>query len=414
VSPLLAVADDLTGAQGLAGRWAGRRGPAWVAASALALRGLKGPRVLSVESRFLGPGAARAAVARGWAGLGPAGATCYQKIDSTLRGNPGEEVEALLLATGAPWVAVLPAYPELGRQVLAGRVRVHGRPLASTEYARDPLTPARAERVSDLFPRALAAHAPLADVAAGGRRLRGWIGRARRRGARFISFDCAEAPQVGAITAACLAEGCRHFAGAADLGGALAAQVLGPARRPRAPRGLPWLVLAGTVSASTFTQLERLRAGGRCRWEPRLRARGRAFTCEAAPLGGLRAALKADRALALSSLGARADLGPWRRREAARGRDAAAAAERAIQGLVAWGLRVAGSAASCGWFLTGGHTLAAFYRRGGFERCRIDGELLREAPLGLAQGPGGEAWVASKPGGFGADDLLSRFLEAAL
>jgi uncharacterized protein YgbK (DUF1537 family) len=194
----------------------------------------------------------------------------------------------------------------------------------------------------------------------------------------------------------------------------LAAQVLGPARRPRAPRGLPWLVLAGTVSASTFTQLERLRAGGRCRWEPRLRARGRAFTCEAAPLGGLRAALKADRALALSSLGARADLGPWRRREAARGRDAAAAAERAIQGLVAWGLRVAGSAASCGWFLTGGHTLAAFYRRGGFERCRIDGELLREAPLGLAQGPGGEAWVASKPGGFGADDLLSRFLEAAL
>jgi uncharacterized protein YgbK (DUF1537 family) len=396
----LAVADDLTGAQGLAGRWAGRRGPAWVATQAGSLRGLAGPRVLSAETRFLEPAAARAAVARAWGALAPAGALCFQKLDSTLRGNPGEEVEALLMATGAPWVAVQPAYPELGRQVLGGRVLVHGRRLGATEYARDPLTPSRAESVVGLFPRHLAAHAPLAAVRGGSAGLRAWIRRARGRGARFLGFDCAEALDQARVARACLAEGGRHFAGAADLGGALAAEALGPARRPQRPRGLPWLVLAGTVSASTFAQLARL-AAGRCHWEARLRRRGRGFSVEAAPLAGLRAAWAREGALALSSLAARGDLAAWRAHGARQGRRAAGVADDAIAGLVAWGLR-----------LTGGHTLAAFYRHCGFDRCRIDGELLREAPLGLAQGPGGAAWVASKPGGFGDEAFLERFLEA--
>lgn len=406
------MADDLTGAQGLAGRWAGRPGPAWVGLDAAALRGLGGPQVLSAETRFGGPEAARAAVGRAWSALAPAGAFCFQKIDSTLRGNPGEEIQGLLLAVGAPWVAVLPAYPELGRQVLGGRVWVHGQALGSTEYARDPLSPARVERVDRLFPSALAAHAPLAIVAAGQGALRVWIRRVRARGARFLSFDCARTGHLDAVVAACLAEGGRHFAGASGLGAALAARALGPARRTRPPRGLPWLILSGTVSASTFAQLGHLRRRGACAWAPRMRDQAGRIRPAPVALREWRAALRARGALALSSLARREDLAPWLQSEARRGLGAAAAAEAAIQGLVDWGLRVAGSAGTCGWFLTGGHTLATFYRRCGFRRCRIDGELLREAPLGQAQGPGGEAWVVSKPGGFGGEGFLGDFLEA--
>ncbi|MDR3073825.1 MAG: four-carbon acid sugar kinase family protein, partial [Deltaproteobacteria bacterium] len=56
---------------------------------------------LSSESRFLGPGraaaAVRALVAR-CAGLGAE--IIFKKVDSTLRGNLGAEIEAILKATG--------------------------------------------------------------------------------------------------------------------------------------------------------------------------------------------------------------------------------------------------------------------------------------------------------------------------
>jgi uncharacterized protein YgbK (DUF1537 family) len=412
VRALLALADDLTGAHGLAGRWAGRGAPVWVARGAGALRGLPGSRVLSVETRFLGADAARAAVLRGWGQLAPAGALCYQKIDSTLRGNPGAEIEGLLLATGAPWVAVLPAYPELGRQVLGGAVHVHGRRLDRSEYASDPLSPARQWRVAGLFPARLGAHAPLRTVAGPAAGLRAWIRRSRGRGARFLSFDCAEGRQVHAIAGACLAEGGRHYAGAADLGGALARRLNGPARPARPPRGLPWCILAGSVSASTFAQLAWAAERGRLAWTPRLGRRGAGWRVARAGRGAADA-LRVFGALAFSSLACRADLAPWLADQARRGRTRAAAAAEALQGLVDLGAASAGGLDRAAWFLTGGHTLATFFDRHGLARCRVDGELLREAPWGLAEGPGSRAWVCSKPGGFGPVDFFGRLLEAS-
>ena len=411
--PLLALADDLTGAHGLAGRWAGRGESVWVARSAAELRRRTGSRVLSVETRFLGAEQARAAVARGWAQLGPAGALCFQKIDSTLRGNPGAEIEGLLLATGAPWVAVLPAYPELGRQVLGGAVHVHGARLDRSEYARDPLSPARHWRVPGLFRPGLGAHAPLRAVASGPAGLRAWLRRARSQGARFISFDCAESAQVHAIARACLAEGGRHYAGAADLGGALARRLRGEAVPARAPRGLPWCILAGSVSASTFAQLAWLRESGRGAWVPRLSRAGGGWRVARAGAGTNRDWRRAG-ALAYSSLGGRADLGPWLKDQAARGVDPASAAAAALRGLVDLGASAAGGLGKAAWFLTGGHTLATFFDRHRLRSCRVDGELLREAPWGLAEGPGGRAWVCSKPGGFGPPDFFGRLLEASL
>jgi uncharacterized protein YgbK (DUF1537 family) len=410
VVTLTATADDLTGANGLAGRWSGRGGAVWVARTEGALRGLDGCRILDLESRFLAPGAARSAARAAWgllAGPGPR----FHKIDSTLRGNPGAEIEGFLAATSAPWVALLPAYPALGRTVRGGDLFVHGLRLDRSEYAFDPLTPARVHRVADLFSGGLCAQIPLAEVAAGGARLRRSLREARAKGARILSFDCTEASHTAAIVGACLAEGCRHYAGAADLGAALAAGVLGPSR-PVVRPAVPWLLLAGSVSAVTFGQLRAFRERGGV-WAPRLRRFGRGAWSDAAAspreLGRLREALRREGVAALSSLERREDLEAWRKREAARGRDAARSAEEAMRALVEWALRVAGGPGACGWFVTGGHTLQALDTAAGFRRLRVDGEILPEVPLGRAEGPQGSAWICSKPGGFGAADCFNVF-----
>jgi uncharacterized protein YgbK (DUF1537 family) len=415
VTPLTAVADDLTGANGLGGRWAGRGAAVCVARRVDWLRTEAGCRILDAETRLLGPGAARAKVQAAWTGLGGFGLR-FQKIDSTLRGNPAAEIEGLMLATAAPWVAVLPAYPSLGRLVLGSAVWVHGKRLDRTEYFRDPLSPAKVWRPRDLFPAGLVAHAPLAAVAGGAGSLARWLRRALASRPRFVTFDCAASGHVQTIADACLAQGCRHFAGAADLGGALAARTLGPAKAAQRPKGLPWMVLAGSVSATTFGQLQAWREAGRP-WQPRLSRPGQgggrwlAAPARLAPV--LRKRLFKEGGLALSSLAGREDLAPWRLVQARRGRSAGRAAEDAMAALARWGLSVSKGPGPCGFFVTGGHALRALDDAAGFRRFHITGELMPEVPLGRAEGPRASAWLCSKPGGFGARDCFVRFMEGA-
>ena len=68
----------------------------------------------------------------------------YKKIDSTLRGNIGAEVEVLLEVLGLGMSFIAPAFPEQGRTTLSGTHLVQGRPVAETEAAQDPLTPVTA------------------------------------------------------------------------------------------------------------------------------------------------------------------------------------------------------------------------------------------------------------------------------
>jgi D-threonate/D-erythronate kinase len=75
----------------------------------------------------------------------------FKKTDSTLRGNVGSELEALLTASGASHLAFLPALPALGRTTRNGVQYVDGRPLQETESAADPLEPVRSSSVTELL-----------------------------------------------------------------------------------------------------------------------------------------------------------------------------------------------------------------------------------------------------------------------
>ena len=62
----------------------------------------------------------------------------FKKIDSTLRGRIGAEVDALMRATGPRTAVVCPAFPAQGRVVLDRVLLVDGVPVAETPIARDP------------------------------------------------------------------------------------------------------------------------------------------------------------------------------------------------------------------------------------------------------------------------------------
>jgi len=65
----------------------------------------------------------------------------YKKIDSTLRGNVGAELEAIMDEIGFEKAIVAPAFPAHGRTTVEGQQFVNGLPLKETWLATDPLSP---------------------------------------------------------------------------------------------------------------------------------------------------------------------------------------------------------------------------------------------------------------------------------
>lgn len=79
------------------------------------------------------------------------GLRLYKKIDSTMRGNIGYELRALLETTGAQAAVVAPAFPEGGRITLHGIHYVRGNPLALTAFREDPRWPMRESHLPTLL-----------------------------------------------------------------------------------------------------------------------------------------------------------------------------------------------------------------------------------------------------------------------
>jgi uncharacterized protein YgbK (DUF1537 family) len=106
-------------------------------------------RLVTTESRNLTASEATAAVRRVVADARAAGQTLvFKKIDSTLRGPVGPELGEVLSVLAPRLVVFCPANPAAGRTVRDGVLRVHGVPLAETEFRHDPHWPARESRVS--------------------------------------------------------------------------------------------------------------------------------------------------------------------------------------------------------------------------------------------------------------------------
>ena len=129
----------------------------------------------------------------------------FKKIDSTLRGPIGAEIDALMRATGAATAIVCPAFPAQRRVVLDRVLLVGGVPVAETPIARDPQFPGGASSVIDLLrpqlDRALA-WIPIDQLRAGGEAL---AARVRRLAGTAIIADAETDADLDALVEAAFA-----------------------------------------------------------------------------------------------------------------------------------------------------------------------------------------------------------------
>ena len=148
---LAILADDFTGALDTGVKFAGR------GLRTVVLRGFPaavpdgGIVVIDTGSRHLDPASAARAVAASVGSLRGKARFYYKKTDSTLRGNIGAEIEALLRATGEDRLAFIPAYPAMGRTTEGGIQLVDGVLLELTDAARDPIDPVTCSSVAEIL-----------------------------------------------------------------------------------------------------------------------------------------------------------------------------------------------------------------------------------------------------------------------
>ena len=186
-----------------------------------------------------------------------------KKIDSTLRGNTGPELRALLEALPGAFAIVCPALPSQGRTCRDGVSSVHGTPVNLLDFGRDVVSPVRDARIGAQLesPHALL---PLHAVRAGARALDDEIELARARGVLIAVADAETDEDLRSLAALQQVRDDVLWVGSAGLLEMLAAEMLVdeplankepvPFRHPEPVEGCA-TILVGSMNAMTQRQI---------------------------------------------------------------------------------------------------------------------------------------------------------------
>ena len=153
---LLIIADDFTGALDTGVQFAahGIRTRVVVGADAALSHQDADVLVVDTETRHLPPEQAYAAVAGLVERAKYAGAAyLYKKTDSSLRGNVGAELAALLKTSGCRQLAFLPAFPQMDRVTKDGIQYIDGVPVTESPFGGDPFEPENQRALVDFVER---------------------------------------------------------------------------------------------------------------------------------------------------------------------------------------------------------------------------------------------------------------------
>ena len=403
------VADDLTGALDAALPFAERGYRAGVLLAPLTTAGLGGEQetalyaaglaldvvALSTDSRSDAAEIAAEKVRRAISGLEKRGARrLYKKIDSTLRGPFSAEIRAAMETSGRDVAAmVCPAFPEQGRTVRNGILRIHGVPLDASPFG-SPLP--GISSVPEIIEAALlqpVVHLPIETVEAGPEAVRESVAGALRAGCRVLCGDATETPHLRAIAAAI--DGLDVLpCGSAGLAGAIAGLLAGPGRNPvgdlrgaMSTRGKPVLVVAGSQHPATKAQARRLAECGMAV----LQRHGEDDASLARWLAGGHNAL-----IELTFPGEQAALTGDRAYREARFGELAGTVKRCV----AW---------AGGLVISGGDTARVVLEALGAQALVIRGALEPGVPVCIIEGGLAHGLpLITKAGGFGGPDTLAR------
>lgn len=271
------VADDITGAGDIGVMFAKHGYAVWIFGAATDLRTLpkrlRGRRcdvaIIDTNSRLDEGPLAYWKVRRATAALMEAGCQLYwKKTCSVFRGNVGAEFDALLDELGEEFGTAVAAFPKNGRCTRGGLHYVHGRLLADSEFARDPVHPMTESDLVTLLgaqTRRAVGPIPLDVVQQGPDAVRRELEAVRAAGVAYALCDAERQEDLAAIAAAVAGE--RVLLGSSALAEELPRvwappEPFDPLAGVKAADGGGVLALAGSVMPQSQAQVAAMADAG--------------------------------------------------------------------------------------------------------------------------------------------------------
>lgn len=418
------IADDLTGA-GDTGVQFARAGletrvvfGEWERSELSGVRAL----VVNTDSRALPPDSAYRAVRTASDTLLRLGfRPVYKKVDSTLRGRIGPELDAMLDSTGARLAVLCPAFPANGRIVAGGHLLVNGVPVERTPVGRDPVTPVTESYLPALLSGSMRHRVEAVgykDLAAGQDRLVERFRSIVESGPAAVVCDAGtEADLEALVTAGLAADPAVLFVGSAGLALPLA-RLLSAAEASGAVTTAPLLALVGSVNPVTREQARLLAAGGNWFRLPltvaELLSDEHAWnSVETAATEAASSEASRGMNLLVMSPGERQDVETAGKLAAERGLAQGEAAKRIADRIASVASALMRKTRPAGVIATGGDTARALLEAIGVSGLNLHDEVSPGIPIGsIPDGPFEGLRIVTKAGGFGPPEALASAARA--
>jgi uncharacterized protein YgbK (DUF1537 family) len=192
----------------------------------------------------------------------------YKKIDSTLRGNIGYEIDAILKRMNGVLCFMAPSYPEQNRRLVGGIMMVGEKPLALTEVAIGTTSPIQESHVYKLLQQQSQSSIGWVDltlVASNFKNLQKTVEKEEKRGIRLIIFDAVSRQDLTNVAEVGFSLKKKPlFVGSAGLAEEVAKKIFPPkGNRLKTFKQVkkPFkhiFIISGTASSVTHQQLRRL------------------------------------------------------------------------------------------------------------------------------------------------------------
>jgi len=355
-------------------------------------------------------------IAEGWTDF-------YKSVDSTLRGNLGAEIEAVMDVVQPDFAIIAPAFPKYGRTTVDGVQYLRGRPLHETEFGTDPTAPVKdadiARRVAEGSRRS-AGRLTLDQLRAGPAEISSEIKRMLADGVELVIVDIAEQDDLKRICVGLSESNLRIvWVGSTGLSEFIplafnvgSATQTSDHDRPTDPR--PALALVGSASETTRLQLIHAQTNNGLKiihLDPAQiiqRRPNAAAELEQAD-SELRAALEAGNDTALVVRASRDEIAATQRLGAQLNLSAAQVAQRIVDALAQVGSNLIRQGLISGIVPTSGDTANALCNALGAQALEILGEVEAGIPIMRLIGEGTLPLV-TKAGGFGSPAAMADAL----
>ena len=360
--------------------------------------------------------AAQQLVAEGWTYF-------YKSVDSTLRGNLGAEIEAVLDIVKPDCAIIAPAFPKYGRTTVDGVQYLHSRPLHETEFGTDPTAPVKdadiTRRLAD-GSRRKAGRLTLDQLRASPTQIKNAIQKLLLEGIELVVVDIAEQDDLQRI---CLglsqsdlrvvwvgSTGLAEFVPLA-FGVASSSDTFGQ-DHPFDSR--PALALVGSASETTRQQLDYAQNNNQLNiisLDPgRMIQNGTVATAELEQAASnLRTVIDSGHDAALVVSASREEIAATQQLGATLNLSAAQVAQRIVERLAQAGSRLVSDGRISGIVATGGDTANALCNALGAQALEILGEVEAGIPIMRLLGEQSLPLV-TKAGGFGSPAAIGDAL----